>query len=99
MKLTGKDKVYLRGLGHNLKPIIQIGKEGVSEEFAANLEDCLDQHELLKIKILENAPGDKKALAAEVEKATGGSVVQIIGKTLTLYRPFREEPGIALPSK
>ena len=97
IKLTGKQKNHLRGLGHSLKPILQVGKEGVSEQFLENLEDCLEHHELLKIKVLENAPHEKQELAEKMEKATKGSIVQIIGKTLLFYRPFKKDPVIVLP--
>lgn len=99
MKLKGKDRAYLRGLGHHLKPIIQIGKEGVTENFLSNLEDCLEKHELIKIRILENAPEEKKILAEQIDRKTGGKVIQIIGKTLLFYRPFKQEPLIRLPSQ
>jgi RNA-binding protein len=97
MKLTGKDKHYLRGLGHHLKPILQIGKNGVSEDFITNLERELEHHELLKIKVLESSPVDKKRVANEIEKVSSANIAQIIGKTLLLYRPFKEEPQITLP--
>ena len=97
MKLTGKQKNHLRGLGHHLKAIIQIGKDGASREFLTNLEDCLEHHELIKIKALENAPDEIKALSIKIEKATKGKVVQIIGKTLLFYRPFKEDTVIKLP--
>ncbi len=99
MNITGKDRVYLRGLGHRLKPILQVGKEGITGEFILNLEDCQKDHELLKIRILESAPAEKKEIAEEIEKATKGAVVQIIGKTLLYYHPFKEEPVIKLPSR
>ncbi|MDH3974029.1 MAG: ribosome assembly RNA-binding protein YhbY [Deltaproteobacteria bacterium] len=99
MKLSSKQKSCLKGLGHHLKPIIQIGKDGLSEKFIANLEDALEHHELLKIRVLDNAPTEKKELAASIEKASRGAVVQIIGHTLLYYRPFAEEPLIMLPKK
>lgn len=97
MKLSSKQRSYLKGLGHHLKPIIQVGKDGVSEKFITNLEDVLEHHELLKIKVLDNAPEDKKEIALHIEKASKGAIVQIIGHTLLYYRPFAEEPVIALP--
>ena len=96
MKLTSKQKKYIKGLGHPLKPIIQIGKDGVSKEFITNLDDCLEHHELIKIKVLENAPDEKGELATQIEKKTKGCVAQIIGKTILFYRPFKEEPEIKL---
>ena len=95
-KLTGKQKNYLRGLGHHLKPLVQIGKDGLTVEFAKNLDDELERHELIKIKVLENAREGKKELAVEIEKKTGGAVIQVIGKIILVYRPSKEEPKIEL---
>ncbi len=97
--LTGKDRIYLRGLGHHLKPVMQVGKDGVSKEFVANLEEILERHELVKVRVLENAPEGRKAVARRIEAATGCAVVQIIGKVILLYRPSREDPRIELPSR
>ena len=96
LKLTGKQKNYLRGLGHYLKPLVQIGKDGLSLESIGNLNAELERHELIKVKVLENAPEDKKIIAASIEKKTGGVVVQIIGKIVLVYRPSEEEPKIEL---
>ncbi|MBE9535644.1 MAG: ribosome assembly RNA-binding protein YhbY [Proteobacteria bacterium] len=96
LKLTGKQKNYLRGLGHHLKPLIQIGKDGLAADFIENLDAELERHELIKVKVLENAPEDKKSLAASIEKTTGSAIVQIIGKIVLVYRPSKEEPKIDL---
>ena len=97
LKLTSKDKAYLRGLGHHLKAFLQLGKDGISEAFTSNLEAELEHHELIKVKILDNAPGDKKSFSAPIEKAVHCTVVGLIGKTLLLYKPFKEDPQIKLP--
>lgn len=96
LKLTGKQKNHLRGLGHHLKPLIQIGKDGLTGEFVQNLDAELERHELIKIKVLENAPEDKKTLAASIEGKAGCAVVQTIGKIVLVYRPSKEEPKIEL---
>ena len=96
IKLTGKQKNYLRGLGHHLKPLLQIGKDGLTTDFVGNLDAELERHELIKVKVLENAPEDKKSLAASIEKETGAALVQIIGKIVLIYRPSKEEAKIEL---
>lgn len=98
VRLGSKDKTYLRGLGHHIKAFLQIGKDGISEAFISNLEAEFSHHELIKIRILDNAPGDKKSFPAPIEKAAHCNVVGLIGKTLLLYRPFEKEPRIKLPS-
>ncbi len=95
--MNGKQKRYLRGLAHSLKPLLQIGKSGLSEPFLKELEASLDRHELLKVKVLEEAPEDKKSCAAQLDGWQGIAVVQSMGKTLTLYRPHPDEPVIQLP--
>ncbi len=95
-KLTGKQARHLRALGHKLKPAIMIGKEALSEPVLAACQQQLAAHELIKIKILENCPQDRKEIAAELEQLTGGSIAQILGRTLLLYLP-RPERLITLP--
>ncbi len=97
MKLNSKDKAYLKALGHHLKPVIQIGKGGIEPSFIENLESTVEYHELIKIKVLENSGDDKLVIAKKIEKATAGNIVQIIGKTLLYYKPFKKDPQIKLP--
>lgn len=60
--LTGKQKRYLRGLGHNLNAIFQIGKDGVHQNQIEGIDDALEAHELIKIKILESCSESKMRL-------------------------------------
>lgn len=95
--LTGRQVRFLRGRGHGLKAIVQVGRNGVSERVLRQVEECLLAHELIKIKVLENCPLDKKACAEAIAPATGAAVAQIIGRTLLLYRPHPESPVLSLP--
>ena len=96
--LTSKQRAHLRTLAHHLKPIIQVGNDGVSEAFLRSLRDAFNTRELLKVKVLEGAPEDPRATADAI--ATGMQqveVAQTIGRTIVLYRPFPEQPEIQLP--
>jgi RNA-binding protein len=84
-KLTGKQARHLRALGHNLKPTVMVGKEAVTHKLVAACKEQLAIHELIKVKILENCPQDRKDVAAELAAQTGASVAQILGRTLLLY--------------
>ena len=96
--LTSKQRAHLRSLAHHLKPMLQIGADGVSEAFLRSLEEALHNRELLKVKVLEGAPDDVRASAeAIVAGMPGVEVAQTIGRTMVLYRPFPEEPEIRLP--
>ena len=97
MSLTGKQRRFLRGKGHHLRAILQIGKEGLSPAFIQAVEQALLDHELIKIRVGQNALVDRKSAAAQLARETGGEIAQILGNTLLLYRPHPEEPEIELP--
>lgn len=84
-KLTGKQARHLRALGHKLKPTVMVGKEAVTEKLVAACKEELELHELIKVKILESCPQDRKEVAAILAEQTGASVAQILGRTLLLY--------------
>lgn len=97
IKLTGKQKRHLRGLAHILKPILNIGKLGLTPAFFTQLDGCLLQHELIKVKVLEHAPEDHKFYSIKMSELPGTHVAQQIGHTLILYRAHPETPVIKLP--
>jgi RNA-binding protein len=95
--LTGKQRRHLRGLGHALKPIVQVGKDGIDDGLIAAVEQALSDHELIKIRIGEAASVDRQDAAAELADKTRSEVAQVLGNTVLLYRADPEEPKIALP--
>ena len=95
--LTGKQRRHLRALGHHLTPVVQIGHEGVSEALVQQTDGQLEAHELIKIKIGENAPEDRHASAEALAEKTGSQVAQVLGRTALLYRPRQKNPAIELP--
>ena len=88
--LTGKEKRQLRAQGNRLKAELWIGKEGVSEGTILALENSFNTKELVKIKLQENCPQDKKEIAAILCQKTDARLVQILGNTILLYRPLPE---------
>jgi len=95
--LTGKQRRHLRALGHHLTPVVQIGHEGLSEALVQQTDGQLEAHELIKIKIGENAPEDRHASAEALAEKTRSQVAQVLGRTALLYRPRQENPAIELP--
>ena len=95
--LSGVQKRHLRGLAHSLKPVIHIGKQGLTESLCHQVGQLLFQHELIKVKVLDACPLDRKTCAQSLAEQTQADVVQMIGKLLVLYRPHPEEPIIQLP--
>lgn len=95
--LTGKQKRYLRSLAHHLDPIFQVGKAGVNDNLIAQLKDALEARELLKVSILQNCDQDKNEVAQELANGAEAELVQLIGKTIVLYKESRENKEIQLP--
>ena len=96
MKLSSKQRKYLRGLAHSLNPYIIIGKHGLSSSAIKSINKSLADHELIKVKI---QIGDKRKLGLIIEEKASASIVGIIGKILILYRfsPDKEDSIIKLP--
>jgi len=87
----------LRGLGHELKPIVQIGKGGIDDGLVAAVAQALEDHELIKLKIGESADVDRHEAADELAKRTHSEVAQVLGYTVLLYRANPDDPAIVLP--
>ena len=94
--LTGKQKRYLRGVGHHLKPVIMVGKGEITEALTAETVEALAAHELIKVKILESCLLDRKEAANELAASSGAEVAQVLGRTILLYKQGKE-PKIELP--
>jgi len=100
--LSNPQKKYLRGLGHELTPLVFIGREGLSETVFEAVDTALLSHELIKVKIVNTSSVEKHDAAAVIPQQTGSALVQLIGKTLLLYRanPKRKKDDqIRLPKK
>ena len=95
--LTGKQRRHLRALGHELKPIVQVGKGGIDEGLIAALDRALADHELVKIKIGDGAGLDRNDAANQLAEQTHSEVAQVLGYTVLLYRADPEDPKIELP--
>ena len=96
MKINGKQKRFLRGLGHHLDPIIMLGKAGLSENIVDKTSEALDAHELIKLKVQDGCDIDRKVIADQLAKVTHAELVQVLGRTFLLYRKT-EEAKITLP--
>ena len=92
--MTGKQKRHLRALAHPLKPLVNLGKQGLSPETRREIESQLLDHELIKCKVLDSCPLSKKECAEEISNQTEIEVVQVIGKTLVLFSPLPEDSKI-----
>jgi len=89
--LLSKQKVKLRSLAMDLKPIFQIGKEGLSENLIIGLNDALEAHELIKISVLKNCSSNIKEVAYDISSQTNSELIQIIGRNIVLYRKSKKQ--------
>lgn len=98
--ITGKQRAYLRKLGHELQPVMQIGKEGISDTVIAAIDEVLEKRELVKLSILETAMLDTHEACNDIASRLLAEPVQAIGNKFILYRKASNEKNrkIELPS-
>jgi RNA-binding protein len=101
MNLSEHQKKYLRGLGHQLKPLIMVGDAGLSESLLAEYESTLRHHELIKVRI---RVGDRDTRDTMIDKLCTGSsaiLVQRVGNVALIFRQNlkkKPEKRIRLPA-
>lgn len=96
--LSGKQRTYLRGLAHDLNPLLQLGKAGITGGLLEELGRALDSHELIKIRLLRECPDDADGATVTIEKKLKANVVAKLGNILVLYRRNPEKQRISLPN-
>ncbi|WP_049721067.1 ribosome assembly RNA-binding protein YhbY [Gilvimarinus polysaccharolyticus] len=90
MSSNSERKKQFRSLGHNLKPIVTIGDNGLSEGVLLELNRALDDHELIKVKLALAEREDRQQVTDEVRKLPKTEVIQQIGKVLLLFRAAKK---------
>jgi len=95
--MTSKERAYLRGLANTMDAIFQVGKSGISDMLLEQLDHALEARELIKISVLETAPGSAKELAIEIASGTNSIVVQTVGNKITLFRKKKKNSKIEFP--
>lgn len=102
MNLSESNKKYLRGLGHELKPLIMVGDAGLSESVLAEFESTLDHHELIKVRVRVGDRNARDEIIEELCSKSAAALIQRIGNIALLYRPnLKKKPDkrLRLPSK
>lgn len=95
--LAAAQKRYLRGLAHDLKPLILVGAKGITDALIAELDLVLERHELVKVKVAAEDRDERDAWIEDLVARSGAAQIQRVGHVLTIYRPSREKPQITLP--
>ena len=86
MTSSNEDKKHLRRLGHNLKPVVTVAGNGLSETVNAEIERALTDHELIKVKLVADDRDSKKALTEAICADHKAELVQSVGYVLLLFR-------------
>lgn len=95
--LTSAQTRFLRGQAHDLKAMLQVGGKGVTPALLAELDNALEHHELIKIKVGAEDREARDAMIVQITGHSGAALVQRIGHIAILYRPSEENRQIVLP--
>jgi len=97
MNMTKPQLKTLKTLSHNLKPVVTVGQNGITENVMSEIESALDYHELVKIKLATGDRDDREEMIQLICQQTGAEKIQSIGKVLTLFLRNTKKPKIDLP--
>ncbi len=96
--LNVKQKQYLKGVAHDLEPVVRIGDKGLTLSVIKEIEVNLTAHELIKIKVFGDERDARISMIDEICQKTSSELVQHIGKLLVIYRQS-EQKKISIPNK
>ena len=96
MSLNRGQIKYLKGICHNIKPVVMLGNKGLTETVMAEIEAALDQHELIKLK-LRGSREQREQWLASIIKDSKAELVLKIGQVACLFRRNKDEPKLELP--
>ncbi|MDQ6987508.1 MAG: ribosome assembly RNA-binding protein YhbY [Mariprofundaceae bacterium] len=91
MSLDAAQKKKLKQAAHHLKPVIRIGQKGISDALVAETDNCLQQHELIKVHVAGEDRDARAALGEELVARVDAQLVHRIGKVFILYRKKKAE--------
>ena len=89
--LTGKEKRQLRAEGNQLRPSVMIGHDGLTYRVKRFIDEAFNNKTLIKVKILDTCEDDRKVIATRLSRLKDTELVQLLGRTILLYRPLKED--------
>lgn len=96
-ELHGFERKHLCGMAHGLEPVVQIGRDGVSDAAIAAVREALIAHELIKVRLRQ--PKDKRSMAEMLAQRASAHLCGLIGHIAILYRQHPKRPQIVLPAE
>ena len=91
MTLSNKQKQFLKGQAHSLKPVVLLGSNGLTEGVVMEIQSALEIHELIKVKVPTDDRETKALIFEAIVRETGATKLQTIGHTIVLYRQSVEK--------
>ena len=95
-ELSSKQRKQLRALAHNLKPVVTMGQHGLTDAVLAAIDEALELHELIKIKLAGSERDERRQLMANICQRCVAQPVVVIGATAIIYRRRDKNPAITL---
>lgn len=87
--MKGKQRSYVKKLANPMKPLTQIGKEGLTENVLSQIDKLLNDHEIVKINVLNSSMISAKEAASEVCEALTAEFISALGNKFVVYRESR----------
>ncbi|MBR1553069.1 MAG: YhbY family RNA-binding protein [Schwartzia sp.] len=95
--LSSKQKNFLRVMGTELVPVVNIGKEGVTPTVVDSAKDAIKKRELIKVCVLQNAPEEPKDAIERLTERVDADLIQVIGRNGLLFKRNFKKPQIEFP--
>ena len=84
--ISSADKKRLRAQAHSLKPVVMAGQSGLTANVHVAIEEALDHHELIKVRLRSQSRSERMKQAEEISSKTGANLVQLVGQIAVIYR-------------
>ena len=97
MPLSEPQKKYLRGLGHQLKPVVTVGDAGLSDSLCREFSTTIDHHELIKVRVRAGDRDARDSIFKDLCNQQTAELVARIGNVGLIYRRNEEKSKITLP--
>ena len=97
--LSSKRKHFLRAMGTELDPVVNIGKEGVTPTVVQSAKEAITKRELIKVRVLQNSPEEPKDTIERLTERVDADLVQVIGRNGLLFKRNFKKPVIEFPEQ
>ena len=95
--ITKSQRQFLKGLANNVKPLVKVGKMGLTENIIKSIDEILTAHEIVKIDVLPQCEETASELSVQIAGETHSEIVSQLGRKIVLYRRNPDKTSIVLP--